>query len=785
MARREGALEEISRLTALKGHFEKGLESLDSPRPVDDLVAAVERAQDYGPVEVQCQSEFSEIQATRERLKRNLSRQTLWTGTLEGLEGLNMPSLETIDRFEKDLTEAEAEVTRLKSAKSDTEEDLLTLRGDMESLSLEQEVPTEKDLQEARGVREKGWALVKKAWKEGRQDSEAEARFSVALQWTGPLAEAYELSVRRADEIADRLRREADRVAAKARLLAEEQTRTTQLKHLEQDLQKALQKRARVTAEWTELWKNLGVSPLSPREMRAWCQDQSAISEEAARLRERRAKAETLEAEIQKHLSHLDRCLQTLSQPPASQGETLTGLIKKARRLIQEQEELRNKKEQLLSDIKAREGELQEARAKVERIDAELAQWKRDWEEALGPLGLDGDALPAQANAVLEELKALFDKVKEAESLQTRISAIDRDAETFRHDLNQLAKRVAPDLVGPQPEQIISELNARLVRAREGQTKREGFEKQQAKLTQRVQEAEKKISEVTAQLTGMCKEAGCMDHDALPEAERRSSLRRKMEEELEDLQGRLRRLSAGATVEEFVAQAEEVDPDSLKTRINRLEEEIKDLNRERSELDQQIGSERTVLQGMDGGGSAAELAEERQQILARLQEDIEKYVRLRLASAVLAQTIEQYRERHQGPVLKRTNALFSQLTLGSFEGVRAEYDDQGEAVLVGVRPGGQELVRVEGMSDGTSDQLYLALRLASLESYLEQNEAMPFIVDDILIKFDNHRAVAALQVLGDLSKKTQVIFFTHHQHLVDLAESTIPPHLLFKHTLPP
>jgi len=156
MARREGALEEISRLTALKGHFEKGLESLDSPRPVDDLVAAVERAQDYGPVEVQCQSEFSEIQATRERLKRNLSRQTLWTGTLEGLEGLNMPSLETIDRFEKDLTEAEAEVTRLKSAKSDTEEDLLTLRGDMESLSLEQEVPTEKDLQEARGVRESG-----------------------------------------------------------------------------------------------------------------------------------------------------------------------------------------------------------------------------------------------------------------------------------------------------------------------------------------------------------------------------------------------------------------------------------------------------------------------------------------------------------------------------------------------------------------------------------------------------------------------------------------------------
>jgi uncharacterized protein YhaN len=60
---------------------------------------------------------------------------------------------------------------------------------------------------------------------------------------------------------------------------------------------------------------------------------------------------------------------------------------------------------------------------------------------------------------------------------------------------------------------------------------------------------------------------------------------------------------------------------------------------------------------------------------------------------------------------------------------------------------------------------------------------MPFIVDDILIKFDNERATATLQVLADLSKKTQVIFFTHHRHLVELAEAQIDPSVLFKHSL--
>jgi len=87
------------------------------------------------------------------------------------------------------------------------------------------------------------------------------------------------------------------------------------------------------------------------------------------------------------------------------------------------------------------------------------------------------------------------------------------------------------------------------------------------------------------------------------------------------------------------------------------------------------------------------------------------------------------------------------------------------------------------MSDGTADQLYLALRLAGIEHYLDGNEPMPFIVDDILIKFDNRRAAAALQALAEISAKTQVIFFTHHRHLVELAEAHVDGAVLCVHGL--
>ena len=59
--------------------------------------------------------------------------------------------------------------------------------------------------------------------------------------------------------------------------------------------------------------------------------------------------------------------------------------------------------------------------------------------------------------------------------------------------------------------------------------------------------------------------------------------------------------------------------------------------------------------------------------------------------------------------------------------------------------------------------------------WLDQHpdNAIPFIVDDILIQFDDERSAAALKVLAELSERTQVIMFTHHQHLVEVARDAL------------
>jgi uncharacterized protein YhaN len=76
------------------------------------------------------------------------------------------------------------------------------------------------------------------------------------------------------------------------------------------------------------------------------------------------------------------------------------------------------------------------------------------------------------------------------------------------------------------------------------------------------------------------------------------------------------------------------------------------------------------------------------------------------------------------------------------------------------------------MSEGTRDQLFLALRLGSIEGRAGAHP-LPLVCDDLLINADDARAGAMLKVLASNSLWTQVILFTHHEHVVDLAQRTV------------
>ena len=212
----------------------------------------------------------------------------------------------------------------------------------------------------------------------------------------------------------------------------------------------------------------------------------------------------------------------------------------------------------------------------------------------------------------------------------------------------------------------------------------------------------------------MCRESRCGEVDQLPQAERASEMAGRLDEKLASLEEQLFALAAGASIEVLLTEAQTVSADELPGRIEQIAQRIEQLDRQRGELQQSVGREENELARMQTDGGAADAAEEVQELLARLEGDVLHYVRLRLASAILREGIESYRAKNEGPV-RRASELFQQFTLGRFERLMVEGNGDGQNVLKGVRadtaaalPGEPKTVELQGMSEGTADQLFLA-----------------------------------------------------------------------------
>ena len=112
------------------------------------------------------------------------------------------------------------------------------------------------------------------------------------------LAAAYEQTVRRADDLSDRLRREANRVASRATLQAQQLSLQQQTVELGRQQVSALNQLRQIDAQWRQAWQPLGIDPLPPREMQAWIQRQHGLVQQAQTIRQRTASLEQLEEQI-------------------------------------------------------------------------------------------------------------------------------------------------------------------------------------------------------------------------------------------------------------------------------------------------------------------------------------------------------------------------------------------------------------------------------------------------------------------------------------------------------
>ena len=728
----------------------------------DALHRAIAAARKRGELDASIQSAQSQLDDLQAECAAGLAQLTLWNGDFEDVAGLGLPNRESILRFEEGFDDLSKHVKRLEDKKEDNTTSLQDISQRLDEIERVGEVPTEASLMRARSERDEVWRLLRRKWVDG-EDVSAEAS---AHQGEDTLPDTFEASLVDADEVSDRLRREADRVHGLASLLAKQEGGNQQEKRIDERLEATSAEKAQLDLDWQALWVPYEIDPRSPREMRVWLDEFEELRDQVKRLNLLRQNVSELEHSRTSHIQRLNEQLAGVGRGDSTSVELETVLLE-CEAAASQLDESKRQHNSLSKEANDREADVESLNEEHLLATETLEAWKTQWSGKMQSLGLDGDTSPSEADSFIESLRALFAKQGEAEKLRIRINAINDDATTFRREVEAIVAEITPDLADSSADDAVVRLNLLLSDNRSRQTKRQQIEEQIEQATQEIEDSKASIQTMTDRLDTLCTEAKCDGHDQLEAAERKSTEYLGVKATIELIEQEILETGEGITLAELQAQAESVDRDSLPGRITALSEEIDDeLEPKRTQLAEAKGREEKELELMDGGDQAALLADEAHATLASIRSYAEQYVRARLAGKILRDQIERYRRENQGPLLGRASELFSKLTLGSFDGLITNFNEKDEPVLVGTRSKG-ERVTVEGMSTGTRDQLYLALRLASLEKYMESVEPMPFIVDDVLIDFDDARSQAALSALAELAERTQVILFTHHSKIVE------------------
>ena len=752
---------------------DKTEEALNALPPAADptpLQSAVKAARREGDLEANLQSVMAELSGKRESAERLTTALTLWDGSPEDAASLALPLDETIDRFEQDFGEVAEKIRAHEGRKQELDDDLAQLRADIAALESQGNIPTADDLHDRREHRDGLWVTVRRVWLEGAAD----------VRSPGSLAGEYERSIADADSLGDQMFSEHKRVAQIGEHRAREKRIQESLQGLAQEAADLAQHQAQLAETWTQAWEPAGIAPATPREMRAWKGQHQIIAAVVDDITGLQEKASLLRSNTDAHRLACSQLLVGLGDSELDASLGLAAVLEVAEERLAQIESDREKRDRLTGTLTDSAEERRRCGGELATVETDLERWRESWESSIAPLHLPATAQPSEADAVLRKLEEAFTKHAELDGLRERIRHIDYDSRALVDEIESLANDGCPDLPTGGPDVRATELLQRLEAARASRTRRDQIREKLSEIETASGEAQREWEAAGAILTSCVASARVASADELEEAERRSQEIRDLENRLGEVKERLRR--TGLPLDDLIAEASEIEEERLTLEIEELSQDLESKEELRDERNQRFANLKRAFEAMDGGAEAATANDEAEEALAQVSLLTSEYALKTAAAVVLRREIQRFAEANQGPILTRASELFQRLTVGRYESISSEFSEKDEAILVCNRAS-EGAVDVEGLSDGTRDQLYLSLRLAALEHHMRDNESMPLVVDDVLITFDDPRSRATLEAMIGLARSGQILFFTHHRRLVELAEQVIPNDLLAIHEL--
>ena len=708
-----------------------------------------------------------------------LMAMTPWTGEASALVNLPVPDNSIVEALKRDEAEVNESLTELTRDADRLQDESSRLSAEINAEAATAGVIDDARADEVRAARDAAWRSHRDSFDGGRMADLAE------LQAT---ADSVESAIAEDDQVTGTRLLQSTEIAAIRKLktdLARTDAAITRNASNREKLERQDEDIAKRTAELS------GALTLpadtEPAFIDSWLNKRVVVVAKSRELKETASEREQLTRRI-------DSATETLSSAMADAGRASKNLdwrtcIKRCETAIEEWREQVNEQSTAAIAVKSATTELKARKGRHSKAQDALNAWRTSWTEVLGTCWLgagDREPTPSEATEILDTLDELVIKLDKARDLSTRIEAMQANRDAYTDEVEVLATDSGATFDKSDPLKTADQLRDRLSTARENERRFQEKTDELAEAEDRLEEADIAQTRIDSRFAEIAAVFPADDFDTMlagmRQAEQKAALQEKIGKLGKQLTTRLS-VSAFDEAERYLTDqvSEQGAPAVIESEYDTLIAGGNDLNEHVSSLFHDWKKAESALAAIGGDAEVARLEEQVRVLLLDVRAEAARFMSLSAGALVVDRALSTYLNAHRSSMLERASEAFSAITRGAFTGLDAMPGKNSE-VLVGLRSNGSSLIATE-MSRGTRFQLYLSLRVAGYREFVKHREPLPFFGDDILETFDDKRSSEAISLMADMGKEGQVIYFTHHHHICDIAERVCDGHVMI-HELP-
>lgn len=713
------------------------------------LRSALSEAQSYKKAAATHAKHSATVKAAERALESATAELGRWAKPLDAIRRLMPPSAAK-------LTNLVNERQRLESARNAACERAVEAREELESANLNvkqfveaRHIVTSAQVREARSGRDAQWRSIKEG--------------TIALATGAP---SLDSAIVLADELADTQLDSATEAVQLQSLRHQAEIAELNLAQRQATADKKEAELVSFDRNWQDTATSLELPGIDLADVQSWFSKRDQVIAAADACDEKQIDM-LREVQAANDATELLRAQIVQAGLTVAEGTALPALLLQAETFITETDATITRRTVLSKQIAAAQKSLRTLTVESAAADAAYETWLASWSSAVDAAGLSSYVKSvSDAELALVKVEAVRQNLDKADATKRdRIDTMNADLAMFDTTCKEVLSRLGEtEDDAAETRSVVRAIFLRLREAEAAHLRWTTADQSLQSAREQRDEAKRAVELVQAKVSPLLTAAGVATlSEAAPLVERSDNLR----ELLSDIAASREALtldSDGLGIDAVHDEVDGCDLTQLMADVAAVTGAQEQVQSELRKLAEERLQAQLAFQAIDGGKDAAFAESRRQEALAEMVEASERYVKVTTAVQLLTWAIDRYRDQKQGPMLARAGAIFSTLTLGRYSKLFVDYE-KTPLSLSSLRADGMQ-VEVAGMSEGTRDQLYLALRLAALELHLGKSKALPFIADDLFINFDDERSTAGLEALRELSTRTQVLFLSHHDHLL-------------------